>query len=120
MGPPPTDSVANNLTDPGGVERRAPSGPGGLFTYRYRRFHLRLLTVFPCRGTGDRSNLFQSHWSNQWLTLVTVNKAEDMSPAEDHSSHLLINLKGNFTIEAQERGMAIHEAIPDGIFGSML
>jgi len=34
-----------------------------------RWFHLRLLTVFPLRGTGQRSNLFESRWSNQWLIL---------------------------------------------------
>jgi hypothetical protein len=34
-----------------------------------RRFHLRLLRVLPLRGTGKRSDLFESHWSNQWLTL---------------------------------------------------
>ena len=40
-----------------------------LLIYCDRRFHLRLLTVFPLRGTKQRSNLFESHWSNQWLTL---------------------------------------------------
>jgi len=39
---------------------------------RFRRFHLRLLTLFPLRGTSQRSNLIESHWSNQWLTFVTV------------------------------------------------
>jgi hypothetical protein len=37
------------------------------------KFHLWLLTVFPLRGTGQRSNLFESHWSNQWLTLELQN-----------------------------------------------
>ena len=39
---------------------------------RFRRFHLRLLTEFPSRGTWERSNLFESHWLNQWLTSGTV------------------------------------------------
>ena len=30
--------------------------------------HPRLPTVFPLRGTSERSNLFPSHWWNQWLT----------------------------------------------------
>ena len=50
----------------------APPGPRGFPMHRYRRFHLRLLTVFPLRGTLERSNLFESHRSNQWLTLVKV------------------------------------------------
>ena len=44
--------------------------------HRYRRFHLRLLTVFPLRGTLERSNLFESHRSNQWLTLVKAGSAD--------------------------------------------
>ena len=42
----------------------------------HSRFHLRLLAVFPLRGIGQRSNLFESHWSNQWLTLELNARAE--------------------------------------------
>ncbi len=42
-----------------GSNGSAPPGPRGFPPHRYRRFHLRLLTVFPLRGTPPRSNLFQ-------------------------------------------------------------
>jgi len=65
------------FADPEGVERFGPAridcrsgsrtAPTSIIPIR--RFHLRLLTVFPLRGTGQRSNCFESHWSIQWLTL---------------------------------------------------
>jgi hypothetical protein len=68
------------ITDPEGVERFGPARMGVgpvrepplLSLVPIRRFHLRLLTVFPLRGTGQRPNLFAPHWSNQWLTSGTV------------------------------------------------
>jgi hypothetical protein len=45
------------------------------------RFHLQLLTVLPLRGTGQRSNLFESHRSNQWLTFLTDIDLKVASPA---------------------------------------
>ena len=55
-----------------GSNGSAPPGPRGFHRHRYRRFHLRLLTLLPLRGTWQRSNLFESHGSNQWLTFVIV------------------------------------------------
>ena len=55
-----------------GSDSSAPPGPRGFHRHQYRRFHLRLFTVFPLRGTWQRSNLFESQWSNQLLTFVTV------------------------------------------------
>ena len=55
-----------------GANGSAPPGPRGFHKHRYRRFHPRLLIVFPWRGTWQRSNLFESHGSNQWLTFVPV------------------------------------------------
>ena len=48
---------------------------------RRRRFRRRLLTVFPLRGTGQRSNLFESHGLNLSLTFVTSNDYGAMPPA---------------------------------------
>jgi hypothetical protein len=55
-----------------GSNGSAPPGPRGFHRHRYRRFHLRLLTLLPLRGSWQRSNLFESHGSNQWLTTGTV------------------------------------------------
>ena len=57
-----------------GSNGSAPPGPRGFQTHRHRRFHLRLLTLLPLRGSWQRSNLFESHWSNQWLTFGIVNR----------------------------------------------
>jgi hypothetical protein len=62
-------SILPNLT---GSKGSAPPGPTGSYKHRYRRFHLRLLTVFPLRGTRQRSNLFEPHGANQWLASGAV------------------------------------------------
>jgi len=55
-----------------GSHGSAPPGPRRSYKHSYRRFHLRLFTVFPLRGTWQRSNLFASHGSNQRLASGTV------------------------------------------------
>ncbi len=42
----------------------------------FRGLHPRLFTVFPLRGTLERSNLGESHWSNKWLNSMTVNQIQ--------------------------------------------
>ena len=63
-----------------GSNVRPLQGRNNPFMYRVRKFHLRLLTVFPLRGTWERSNLFESHWSNPWLTSGTVISKSQASP----------------------------------------
>jgi hypothetical protein len=69
----PADSIAPNPLNPNGVDRAgsgrcpAPSGPGPFF-------HASISAGFTCGysrgsppGSMERSNLFGSRWSNQWL-----------------------------------------------------
>jgi hypothetical protein len=64
-------------------------GRNDLLMYRDRRFHLRLLTVFPLRRTGQRSNLSESHWSNQWLTLESKVMVVDSRKSPDYTDCLV-------------------------------
>jgi len=71
--PPPTDGAPMDPADPEGVERSAPPGPR-VFRWTVTVGFTHGYSCCSPAGSTERSNLFGSHWSNQWLTLLTVTR----------------------------------------------